>query len=250
MNQENNFNAQGINGVPNNQIFSNKPSKKKKLGLIIGIVCLIVIVIVAAIVLLTNSPKKENNSSNNNETNESTNNNIEEEISSVKLPHEIFDVNKFDSTLFKGVVYDSNQTQYNVMDLFQTDHTICIKGCYPSYYLTIDKDAENDSLNQRSDSTDNRGIDFILKTLGNPSTIYENYFYYDDDKDMKTGWLSLLYNYGDYIIDIGFYDYRQWKNYNYDSLEISHVMIYTRDRFNNEWAPFFQNYKGYGEKLF
>lgn len=239
------------NSYASNQFLNNKLPKKKILSIIIVIAGIVAVVGIVATLFLINNQKDDDNDNvnNNNKINENTSNS-KEDISSIKLAHDIFDVSKFDSTLFNGVVYDSNQKEYNVMDLLKTDHTFCIKGCLPIYYLTSNIDVEIDSWNQRSDSTDNKGIDFILKTLGNPSTIYESYHNLFDKKDYKTGNISIIYNYNDYIIDIGFYDYRQWKNSNYTSLQISHVMIYTKERFNSEWAPFFKNYEAYGEKLF
>ena len=292
MNQENNFNTEGINGIPNNQPlqnnqeltntfnqnieqsantnqqptpqpvnyfenqntnnqnFNSKPPKKNNLVLIISIICLLVIIIVTVVLLLTNHLNKENGSNNTNKTTEKANNNKKEKTSSVKLTHEIFDVNKFDPTLFNGIVYDENKTQYNVIDLLKNDDTICLKECSPLYHLTTDTDVEDDSWDQKANSDDNKGIDFILNKLGNPSTIYEKYYNFYDKKNMKTGDIAMFYNYKDYIIDIGFYDYRQWENYNYNSLQISHVMIHAKDGFDSAWASYYKDYKCYGEKLF
>lgn len=142
---------------------------------------------------------------------------------------------------------------YSVKDLLNESDKGIIK-ILGNYYFTTNIDEERDALIESTNNNKDKELDYILSVLGNPSSVYETYFrlFGEDDIDRPTGWIYLLYNYGDYIVFISLYDYRGWKNYDYDSLILNNIFIYSPEKLKKDgWITELNKnkYDCYGERL-
>lgn len=158
------------------------------------------------------------------ETESDTNDAEEEDIG---YCHKYFDTTKFDASKFTGTIYDKNGTSYNVEELLAASEngsiTLYTNSSYFKYYLTSDLDKEAAALRYSMVSFENNDdLEFIRETLGEPNCILEKYY---DTEYGKTGNIGLLYDYGDYLIEVQVTDYSLWTDYSYTCPAVNSLFI-------------------------
>lgn len=156
--------------------------------------------------------------------------------------HRYYEANKFEDTKFDGTFYDEEGNPYTFEEIKDPiyDFTRIVEyetfGRSPytyHYYFTKDEDRKDiqEALTVNDYETDSE-LEYLGKTLGNPTTIYEKYIELDDIG--KQGMIDLYYDCGDFIIIASLTDETEKIENPAPTITLSFINVITKEEFFDE----------------